>query len=457
MLTILSMVSACTSLTNPTTSGSSTNNSHTSTSSTPKVYYVDITHGSDFNPGSQIQPWKTIQKAANTVHAGDSITVLAGTYNERVKVSHSGSQGSPIAFQAQGLVSLQGFTVKADFITIKGFQITDTPNADGDGVGIFVQGSSCDLENNYIFFATRGGILLYADPGNYAGTSNCIVRNNRLYRNSQYGIQVLGTDHLIEGNEIWDTIQYHPKWIDPPKWVDADGIRFFGSGHIFRRNFIHDISLSDPLNVNPHIDAFQTWDELGKPAGSNILFEGNTVNLDAGSTGFQLEGGTNNLLIMNNIISTFSGVNAYKNGNPPLTTPSNIYVVNNLFIGNLAYNTNAYPAGVSLYDTSNAVVKNNILTEQKGQAIYIDNSLADVDYNLAYNSDGSIPLGTRSSHSLWEYNPQFVDPQKGDFHLQPDSPAIDAGITLQISPFDKDGVTRPQGKSTDIGPYEFIP
>ncbi len=52
------------------------------------TYYVS-TSGSDSNPGTQSQPWKTIQKAANTVAAGDTVTVDAGTYNERINVSRS--------------------------------------------------------------------------------------------------------------------------------------------------------------------------------------------------------------------------------------------------------------------------------------------------------------------------------------------------------------------------------
>jgi hypothetical protein len=46
------------------------------------------------------------------------------------------------------------------------------------------------------------------------------------------GIEVDGRDNLVEGNEVWGTIQYHPNWHNPPSWVDADGMKFFGSGHI---------------------------------------------------------------------------------------------------------------------------------------------------------------------------------------------------------------------------------
>src|SRR5689334_19835695 len=43
------------------------------------TYYVSTT-GSDANLGTQARPFQTIQKAANTVTAGDTVVVADGTY-----------------------------------------------------------------------------------------------------------------------------------------------------------------------------------------------------------------------------------------------------------------------------------------------------------------------------------------------------------------------------------------
>ncbi len=40
-------------------------------------------------------------------------------------------------------------------------------------------------------------------------------------------------------------------------------------------------------------------------------------------------------------------------------------------------------------------------------------------------------------------------------HLQPDSPAIDAGAAFDEAALDKAGTPRPQGKAFDIGVFEF--
>ena len=42
-----------------------------------------------------------------------------------------------------------------------------------------------------------------------------------------------------------------------------------------------------------------------------------------------------------------------------------------------------------------------------------------------------------------------------DFHLQRGSPAIDQGVTLSKVTTAFNGVSRPQGGSSDIGAYEY--
>ncbi len=426
----------------------------------PTSFYVDGANGSDSNPGTQTQPWQTIQKAADSALPGDTVTVLAGTYNERVQVTTSGLSGAPITYQAQGTVTMQGFTVQADDITIKGFDITDTPDDDQDGIGIFVQGSYCDLEDNYIYYATRGGILLFAEPGDDARTSHCTVRNNRLYRDSQNGIDVRGMDNLVEGNEIWKTIQYHPNWANPPSWVDADGIRFFGSGHIFRKNYIHDIDYSDPLNVNPHIDCFQTFADAHHEAASDIVIEQNRCendtlahSTDEGGVGLTIQDGAGDIIIRNNIVDAF--VNIY------LANSSGVSILNNTLVGNTEQNLDFNPVGIGVSKSTETVIENNIFYNQPGNIIYVNGNKPHSGQNMIYRDDGH-PIYTTDTynpaHDLLGIDPLFVNPQAGDYHLQAGSPAIDAGSDLRgLVPDDFEGTSRPQGAGYDIGAYEYTP
>lgn len=69
----------------------------------------------DNNAGTAAQPLKTINKAAELAHAGDTVMVKAGIYREAVRLGHSGSPTAPITFTADppGSVLVTG----ADVIT----------------------------------------------------------------------------------------------------------------------------------------------------------------------------------------------------------------------------------------------------------------------------------------------------------------------------------------------------
>jgi len=418
-------------------------------------YYV-ATDGNDSAPGTKSQPWRTIQKASDSMMAGDIVIVMTGEYDERVQITTSGASGAPITYQTEGTVTTNGFSVWADHITIDGFEITDTDNHWSDGWGIFVEGNHCVLENNYIHFATRGGIMLYANGGDDPVTNNCVVKNNRLRRNTTAGIEVQGRSNIIEGNEIWDTIQYHPKWINPPGSLDADGIRFFGSGHTIRKNYIHDIRLDDPQNVDPHIDCFQTF---GDNSGQDIIFEQNYCeNLNEGMYAFMLEE-SNDLTIRNNIFVAAGGVNTGGGGN------SNLTIVNNVFASDSSFQL--YSVGVSLIDCPNTVLQNNIFYDLPYHTIRAagNRSGQEIDYNLAYRSDGQASqcytidnecADPVPAHDLWDIDPLFINPAYGDFHLQGGSPARNAGISLAEVANDFDGTNRPQGSGYDIGAYEYL-
>ena len=64
------------------------------------TYYV-ASDGSDFADGLSLEtPWQRIQKAADTMVAGDTVQIRGGTYIERILPRNGGSEGMPITYQA---------------------------------------------------------------------------------------------------------------------------------------------------------------------------------------------------------------------------------------------------------------------------------------------------------------------------------------------------------------------
>ena len=66
---------------------------------TPTTYYVSPS-GSDSAPGTESQPFATVQHGVNQLSAGDTLILRAGNYHELVTVGQSGTAGAPITLAA---------------------------------------------------------------------------------------------------------------------------------------------------------------------------------------------------------------------------------------------------------------------------------------------------------------------------------------------------------------------
>jgi hypothetical protein len=416
------------------------------------IYYVDSIKGKNYNSGvARDKAFKTIQRAVRELSHGDRCIVLQGSYDERVYIRKSGRPDKPISLEAEGQAITHGFTIRADYVHISGFEITNTINKWDDGAGIFLEGKFCQIRNNYIHDVTRMGISLHALKLDSPLTSNCLIQNNRIQRTGLAGIEIQGRNHLVEHNDISEVLQHPPKWKNAPDWADADGIRFFGAGHVVRKNYVHDIRLSDKGNVDPHIDGAQTWG----PA-NDIIFEQNFFDIpDDKMQGFMIaedNAPVKNITIKNNIISAFRILNVFN--------CKHITIVNNTFISKLTYDGES-GYGIELHDSPYAQVENNIFFNV-GRQIYpylwknpgSEEGLK-VGYNCHFLSDGRNPAGFPWPHDLWQVDPKFVDVSTKNFRLHQESLLIDAGKYISQVNIDYDDTPRPQNSSFDIGAFEF--
>ncbi|MCW9016939.1 MAG: DUF1565 domain-containing protein, partial [Kangiellaceae bacterium] len=139
-----------------------------------ETYYVDQGHTSanDNNNGSESSPWRTIQKAANTLVAGDTVIVKAGVYTELsnqtpgtdvtgLKPQNSGTSSAPITYQARvgDLVVLDqsnqgvGFYIFGlSYVTVKGFTIRNIKGRTDFSAGVMTASgaSHITVEDNVI-------------------------------------------------------------------------------------------------------------------------------------------------------------------------------------------------------------------------------------------------------------------------------------------------------------------
>ncbi|NNF99357.1 MAG: hypothetical protein HKM93_08265 [Desulfobacteraceae bacterium] len=417
-------------------------------------YYVS-TSGDDTGPGTAELPWRTIQKAADTILPGEIAVVKPGIYDEYVTISNSGDgEGERINIfsETRHTAKCLGFIIAADFVTIGGFDIEASTET---WLGITINANSnIDIRNCFIHECPTGGIRIRS--GSNVKVVNCILEHN-----GQWGISLNGANGLIEGNKILSTVQYHPKGNEPGLMgADADGMRIFGDGHVIRGNSIIGIGNPDDAgNVDPHSDCIQTWDGgVNRPIMTNTTIENNFFSVENSyGKGVLMETTGNpghHIWIRNNIFEFRDiGVRVGTGGF------HDVYIYNNVFKSELS-NT-SWGTSMHLSEVTDYAVVNNITADCNVEHRKIVDGTGLVDYNLAWNSDGSrIALNpSKQDNELFQVDPKFVsytgNHGENNYHLQPDSPAIDIGLSVADVATDADGIPRPQDTGYDLGPFEY--
>ena len=249
------------------------------------TFYVSP-NGNDSASGSSTAPWRTIQKAADSLKPGQTAIIAAGNYAERVSISRSGTQANPITLKVASSADAQllGFHITGSEWVLDGFDISTRTNGTA-GYGIYITGSASydTIQNSYIHELCHEGIFM--DPG----VSHISVLNNRVWRAEMAGVMVDGTYDLVQGNEVWNTQQYPSRaggiysGCTIGEGADADAFRFFGQHNVFRSNYGHDIYTALPTNPDPHTDCFQTWGSTAMEV-DDILIERNTCRWPVAST-----------------------------------------------------------------------------------------------------------------------------------------------------------------------------
>ena len=405
--------------------------------------YVNQSHGSasDTNAGSESAPFLTIQKAADTVVAGDTVIVRPGVYNERVSFSsgHSGTAGNMVTFRAEPrrMAKTEGFkTENCHYLRIEGFEVeTDAHGVEGGGINI--RSDFCEIIDNYCHDGRGSGIQTGGTkPSDGLISGNLIV-------GCQYGLLVNGTNWVMSNNEV-------RALRDHGIGDDVDYARFWGFNHVWKNNWFHSTSQEDIGTA--HLDGFQTFALDSTTFAQNITITGNVV--DGVHQAIMMEsntqGNVGDIFVTNNVF------NDAKNwGISAKIGCLNVVVLNNIF-------TRCDTFTIGLRQGSSGVVKNNIF--YRSERSYWANASELVSSNNIVHTiyDGYTP----QPGDIHE-EPQFVDydnflgadgvPFTADdgYQLLETSPGVDEGTTVSLST-DQIGTARPQGGAFDVGPREFV-
>lgn len=388
----------------------------TATSAKGAIHYV-ATNGSDANPGTIDQPFRTIKKGTAALNSGDTLYIRGGTYDEIIEnwdflggspESHTiiaGYENENPVIRCTNCGPYAVVTLVQSYTTVQGFTI--------DAINTPVDGVCAVLAANVLF-----------------SQMTCLNA-------ARDGVRVIGENTTIRDSHIKDCGRIQTDFQD-----------------------------TKGLGIHANNDG-------GGSNTSNLLVERNLVEgCRAGGIAVHQESQTTNVVVRENIVQNFGSRSAWsqrEGASPQLGHGiifghgSYYYAYSNLVInagrssGNgylnrcfLAWGGGDGRAHGSFFSFLNNTCHDadvGIQTwDETNNVTAVNNIYSNVDYIELLN-------GANNTNTNYVTNPIFVNAAAGDFRLQAGSPGIDQGANLSpVVTTDMTGVSR--DASYDIGAYE---
>ena len=392
------------------------------------TYYVSI-NGSDSNSGTISSPWRTIQKAANTMSPGDNTYVREGTYNEIVVITKSGFtiQGYPgeTAIIDGGNGSDTGWGAIVHIKGVNNVSFIGFTIQSGNRNGIGIDNSNTVLIQKCTIKNIGDSGLIARGGGGITYDGNIITQTQRNNGNSPDGgqqnenvdmISVNGFE--IKNNLIYSTANYES--------IDSKMGCTSGS--------IHHNDISPNMSCGIYVDA-QGYNIQNIDIYNNIVRANSNSGVRGIALGVENSGSLKNFKVYNNIVYGVGAIGICPGTSYSAGPIDNISVVNNTIYK--CGVTDSWGGGIVVEygSATNIVLRNNICYSNSGRGdIY--------------------PNGNTTQDKNFTSNPGFIDTSIINFHLQSNSSAIGTGSTTQFVPsFDYDNNTRKT--PTSIGAYEY--
>lgn len=367
------------------------------------TYYVSLS-GSDSNPGTVSQPFRTLLRAAKPLRPGDTLYIRGGIWTQQIDLQAYNTSGTSSAWikiagypgetvtirYADPVVNSYG-PIKArgtrGYLIFENLILDGTNNSQDTKWQIVGNNHHFTLRNLEIKNFRSSGLFIQA---NDVQIVNCKIHDNKGAR--YYGIYFSrGSNGLIQGNQIYNN--------------SGGGLHIYPgpiSNMTIRGNSIHNNSTTSSTDVG------------------GIIVQGSSSSSISGTR------------IYNNLV--------YRNGSSSAGRTSGIlisYYTNATKVwNNTVYANKEYGIHVGFNTTTtNTEVKNNI-TYGNGKGNY---------FNRASSTTYSNNVTT---------DPKFVNASSNNFQLQSGSPAANKGVVLSSVSVDYRNLARPRGSSYDIGGYE---
>ena len=384
--------------------------------------------GDDGHPGTAGSPWATLQHAADTVQAGDTVLVRAGSY-AGAQFTTSGTADLPIVLRA-----------------FAGEEVEVTSDNPSTPDGINLEGAShMTVEGFRVDGRTRAGIRAVL-------CEHVTIRGNRTDANGKWGIFTGFCDDLvIEGNVT-------------TRSVDEHGIYTSNSGDrpVIRGNLIFG-NHANGIHMNGDLSQGGDGVISGAIVENNLIFD----NGAGGGSGINCDG-VENSIFRNNLIydSHASGISLFRQDGGAPSTGNKVYNNTVLVASDGRWALNVQNA------SSGNLVRNNVFYSEhsfRGAISISPDSLPGFSSDRNALEDRFTTDDGNSILDLAEWQTQtgqdpssfatvpaelFLDLAGDDYHPRDRSPLVDAGETLAEVATDLEGTPRPLGSAYDIGAYE---
>ena len=380
--------------------------------------------GDDGNAGtSPSSPLKTVAEAAQRLNGmGGTIEMGAGQYGSQLVSGVRGTSRRPIIIRSsdQRAVLTNDNYNQGAALTIKGSNhvVVEGLIAKSSLWGMRVEGSTdialikntvTDIGQEAIHVGTSSFVDIVDNEISHTGLRPGSNASGTPYANFGEGIYIgcscagdTTHDIRISGNEISFTT------------AEAIDLKPWAYNLLVETNKIHDVSTATSGAVVLGIGV-RHYDDPNAVIRNNMIWnvtrtsrwtDGNAISLSAPAT------------VYNNVIWNTQHRGIWVDSNFVNREARNVYIFNNTVM-------NSGMAGIQVSEGGN-------------------DSVTIVEANIGVDLPGNL-----IADPSW-----FIDASSHDYRLAPSAPAIDAS-TGDLVAYDVQGFPRPQGRSTDVGAFEF--